>query len=144
MIAKKAFTKVSAKYADFGNIFFLDFVFKLLEHIRIKEYAIKLINNKQPIYRPIYSLEPIELDTLKTYIKINLVNKFIRLFKLPAYALIFFDRKSNRFFQLCFNYKSLYNLMIKNRYLLSLVEKLLDRLKRTRQFTQPKLINAYY
>ena len=44
LIAKKASIKISAKYSDFPNIFFPDWVFKLPEHTKINNYAIKLVN----------------------------------------------------------------------------------------------------
>ncbi len=45
---------------------------ELPENIGMNKYAIKLIEGKQPSYRPIYVLSPIELEILKTYIKIYL------------------------------------------------------------------------
>ena len=50
---------------------------KLTENMDIKEYAIKLQKDKQPLYRPIYSLRPVKLKSLKTYIKTHLKIKFI-------------------------------------------------------------------
>ena len=50
---------------------------KLLENTKINEYAIKLEEDKQPLFRLIYSLGPVELKTLKIYIKTNLANSFI-------------------------------------------------------------------
>lgn len=98
MIAKKALLKVSVKYINFIHIFFLDLTFKLLEHTKIKTYAIKLVNDKQPFYEPVYSLEAIELKILKIYIKINLANRFIKPFKSLVGVSIFFNRKLDRFF----------------------------------------------
>ena len=37
----------------------------------INNQAIDLIESKQTLYGPIYSLGPVELETLKTYIKIG-------------------------------------------------------------------------
>ena len=91
LIAKKAFTKVFAKYVKFADIFFLDLVFKLSKHTKINNHAMKLVNCPQPPYWPIYSLGPVELETLKAYIKINLANKFIRSFKSPVGTSIFFN-----------------------------------------------------
>ena len=59
----------------------------------MNEHAIKLEEGKQLLFGPIYSLGPIELETLKTYIETNLANGFIRPFKSPTEALILFDRK---------------------------------------------------
>ena len=43
----------------------------------MNKYIIKLKKDKQPLFGLIYNLEPIELETLKTYIQINLANGFI-------------------------------------------------------------------
>ena len=70
----------------------------------MNKHTIKLEESKQPPIRSIYSLESVELKTLKIYIKINLANNFIRLFKSPARAFILFDRKPDRNFRLCVDY----------------------------------------
>lgn len=46
LIAKKAFTKVFAKYTDFADVFSLDLVFKLFEHTRINNHAIGLVDSQ--------------------------------------------------------------------------------------------------
>lgn len=43
--AKKALTKVFAKYAYFADIFSLNLMSKLLEHTKINNYAIKQVDN---------------------------------------------------------------------------------------------------
>lgn len=53
----------------------------------IYNYALKLIDGKQPPYRPIYNLELVELENLKMYVKFNLANGFIRLLKSSIDAL---------------------------------------------------------
>ena len=114
LIAKEAPIKIFAKYLDFVHVFFLDLAFKLLEHIKINNHAIKQVNNQQPPYGPIYSLGPIELETLKAYIKTNLANGFIRLSKSPVGAPILFKRKSDGSLRLYVNYQDFNNLTIKN------------------------------
>ena len=101
LIAEKAPTKVPAKYLDFVNVFSLDLAFKLPKHTGINDHAIKLVNGQQPPYRPIYSLGPVELETLKAYIETNLANKFIRPSKSPAVAPIMFNRKSDGSLRVC-------------------------------------------
>ena len=81
---------------------------------------------KQPPYGPIYSLGPVELKTLKTYIKTNLANAFIKASKSPADTPILFVCKPNGSLRLCVNYRGLNNLMIKNQYLLPLIDESLD------------------
>ncbi len=50
---------------------------KLSENININKYAIELIEEKQPFYRPIYTLNLVKLDTLKAFIKTYLKISFI-------------------------------------------------------------------
>ena len=114
LIVEKAFTKVSAEYLDFVNIFSLYLGSKLTRYIGINNHAIELVDNQQPFYEPIYNLKLVELKTLKAYIETNLVNGFIRPPKSLANILILFDRKSDNSLQLFVNYWGLNNLTIKN------------------------------
>ena len=86
---------VPAEYFNYNNIFLEKNVAKLLKHTRINHHAIKLEKNKQPLFELFYSLGPIELKTLKTYIKIILANSFVWFFKIPAEAFILIDLKSD-------------------------------------------------
>ena len=81
---------VSDKYSDFANVFSEQQALVLPEWIKLKQLAIELQDDKQWFYELIYSLELVELETLKTYIETNLANSFIWLFKLLADTLIFF------------------------------------------------------
>ena len=101
LIAKKASIKILAKYLDFADVFSLDLVSKLFEHIQINNHAIDIIDGQQPLYRLIYSLKPVKLETLKTNIETNLANGFIRPSKSPAGAPILFDQKSDGSLRLC-------------------------------------------
>ena len=65
------------EYFDYSNVFSVENVAELLENTRINKHAIELEKGKQLLFGPIYSLRLIELKTLKTYIKIHLVNSFI-------------------------------------------------------------------
>ena len=77
LLFNKAPTEVPTEYSDYSNIFSAEHVAELPKNIRINEHAIKLKEGKQPPFGPIYSLGTVELETLKTYIKINLANSFI-------------------------------------------------------------------
>ena len=44
LIAKKALTKVSAKYSDFANVFSPDLMSELSEHTGINDHAIELVD----------------------------------------------------------------------------------------------------
>ena len=114
LIFNKAPTEVPAEYSDYSNVFSAENVAELPENNGMNEYTIELKEGKQPPFRPIYSLDPVELKTLKTYIKTNLANGFIRPSKFPARALIFFNRKPDRSFRFCVDYRGLNNITIKN------------------------------
>ena len=64
---------------------------------------------------------------LKTYIKTNLANGFIYLSKFPARTPIPFNKKSDGSLRFYMDYQSLNNITTKNRYLISLIGKALDR-----------------
>ena len=116
----------------------------LPKQIEVNEHTIKLEEGKQPRYGPIYSLDPVELKILKTYIEINLANGFIWFSKSPAGPPILFVWKLDDSPHLCVNYQGLNNLTIKNRYLLPVISESLDWLEQAKQFTQLNLTNAYH
>ena len=91
LLFDKALTGVPAEYSDYINIFSVENVTKLPENPGMNEYTIKLEENKQPLFGPIYSLGLVELEMLKTYMETNLAYNFIRPLKSPADILILFD-----------------------------------------------------
>ena len=98
-------------------------------------HIIKLEKGKQPPFDPIYNLRPVELETLKTYIKTNLAYGFICPSKSSIGAPILFDQKSDKSFCFCVDYWDLNNLIIKNQYPLSLIKKSFNRLNQAQKFT---------
>ncbi len=142
--ADKAFSEVPGEYADFADIFSPKFTAELPEYTGTNDHAIELVDDRQPPYGPIYSLGPVELETLKAYIKNNLANGFIRPFKSPTGAPILYDKKPDGSLRLCVDYRGLNNLTIKNWYPLPLVGESLDRLGWAQRFTQLDLTNAYH
>ena len=104
LIFNEALTEVLAEYSEYSDIFSVENVAGFLENTGMNEYAIKLEEGKQPSFGPIYSLGPVELETLKIYIETNLANNFIRPSKSPARAPILFDRKSDGSLRLCVDY----------------------------------------
>ena len=90
LLTKKV--KIPDKDSDFTDVFSEEKALVLPERTKFNENAIDLQDRKQPPYGPIYSLGPVELETLKTYIKTHLKTEFIQPSKSPADALIFFDK----------------------------------------------------
>ena len=136
--------KIPDKYSDFTDVFSEEKILVLPERTELNEHTIDLEDSKQPPYRPIYSLSPVELKTLKTYIETHLKTGFIWPFKSPTGTPILFDKKPDGSLRLCVNYRGFNNLTIKNRYPLPLIGESLDRLGRAKRFTQLDLTSAYH
>ena len=96
--------RIPNEYSDFADVFLEVKALVLPEHTKLNEHAIDLEDGKQPLYGPIYSLGPVELETLKTYIKTHLKTEFIQPSKSSAGALIFFDKKLDGSLCLCVDY----------------------------------------
>ena len=112
--ADEALTKVPSKYVDFADVFSSKLAAELPEHTEINNYAIKLVDDWQSLYSLIYSLGLMELKTLKTYIKNNLANNFIKPFKSFIGAPILFNKKPDSNLRLCVDNQGLNNRTIKN------------------------------
>ena len=124
-LAKKV--TILVKYSDFFDVFSKNPTEIWSKKTRVNEHATKLEKGKQPFYRLIYSLQLVELEIFKTYIEINLTNNFIRALKLLTRTHILFVCKPNGSLCLCANYQGLNNLIIKNQYILFLMDKSLVR-----------------
>ena len=104
LLFDKALTEILEESSDYSNIFLAENAAELPENIRINEHAIKLEEGKQSLFSPIYSLELVELETLKTYIETNLANSFIQPSKSSIGVPIFYDKKPDGNLRLCVNY----------------------------------------
>lgn len=65
------------KYANFADIFPPKFVAGLLQHIKINNHQINPVDGQKPFSGFIHSQKLIELETLKTYMEINLDRKSV-------------------------------------------------------------------
>lgn len=81
---------ILTEYLDFSEVFSKKSAVELFKRFDINKHLIILELGKYLFYSLIYSLNSIELDTLKTYIQINLANGFICPFKSLAGAYILF------------------------------------------------------
>ena len=116
----------------------------LPEHIELNKHIIELEDGKKLPYGPIYSLRPVELETLKIYIKTHLKTGFIWPSKSLIGASILFDKKLDSNFYLYIDYWGFNNFIIKNQYLLSLIGESLDQLGQTKRFIPLDLTSAYH
>ena len=70
----KTLIAIPLQFFNYSNIFLAKNAVKLLLYIKINDHTIKTKKDKQLFFSPIYSLRPVELEILKTFIEINLVN----------------------------------------------------------------------
>ena len=89
LLFDEALTEVPVEYSNYSDVFLAENAAELPENTGINEYAIELEEGKQPPFYLIYNLGPVELKTLKIYIKTNLAHGFIRPSKSPARVPIF-------------------------------------------------------
>lgn len=122
----KAPTKIQVKYLNYVNVFSSNLAIKLPKNTGINAYIIEPIKGNQLLYGSIYALSLVELEILKTYIKIHLKTWFMQPSKCPIDAFILFNKKSDVNLYLCIDYSSLNNLIFKIQYFLPLIGKSLD------------------
>ena len=135
--------KLPPEYNEYSDVFSDSDAAELPKH-GPADHAIDLIDGKQSSYDTIYNLNKMKLETLRGYIESNLANDFIRSSISPARSSILFVRKSGGDLRLCVDYRGLNIITIKNRYSLSLVEELINRLTMVKRYTQLNLTAAYY
>ncbi len=80
LLADKALVKGLFGYSYYTDVFSFDLIIELFKNISMNESAIELVKGMQSLYRLIYSLIPVKLETLKTYIMTYLITGFIWLF----------------------------------------------------------------
>ena len=155
----KSIIKIDTKYMHFDrhamivSIVVDEFTKKMLEAWKFYEHAfskkqahalskrtfydhvINLKKDKQVSWDSIYSLTKIELAILRNYLEKNLVNEFIQRSQSFVDASIIFVKKKNDSLRLCVNYRALNEIIVKNKYSLSLIDESLDRLSKTQVYT---------
>lgn len=130
-------------YKKFSDVFSNDKANILSKH-EPDNYAIDLINNKQPSYGSVYNFLKVKLTVLRQYIDKHLANQFIQSFKSLAGAPIFFVKKFSGGLRLCIDYQDLNNITIKNWYPFPLIGKSLDQLSKAKRFTQLDFTSTYH
>ena len=89
-------------------------------------------------------MSALELAEMKTYLKANLVNGFIRPSKSLAAAPVMFVPRPDGKLRLVVDYRGLNKVTVKNRFPLPLIPEMLDRLHLAKVFTKIDLRNAYH
>ena len=86
--------KIPDEYSDFADVFSEERALVPPERTDLNENAMKLEDDKQPPYEPIYSLGQVELEILKTYIKTHLKTGFCSTFSVFRQCSYLFRQKT--------------------------------------------------
>ena len=116
--------------------------YELFKHT-ISNHVIDFIESKQSSYDFIYFLSKNEFKIFRNYIIKHLKNDFIRLSQSSVDISILFVKKRDDSLRLCVNYRDFNNVIVKNRYSLSLINESLNRLNRVKIYTQLNFIATY-
>ena len=130
-------------YHDYLNVFSKTQPNVLPPH---KKYDLDILlqPGTAPPWGPIYPVSAPELVEMKKYVHTYLANGFIRPSKSSAAAPVMFVQRPDGKLRLVVNLRGLNKVTVKNRYPLSLIPEMLDRLHKARIFTKIDLINAYH
>ena len=124
-------------YFDFKNA-------KILFEHENEDHIINLMLDAKSLYKSFYILFETEFDILRDYLLKNLILNRIREFTNRANTLMLFVFKKNDNLRFCVDYKKLNALIIKNKYLFSLIDKTLNRLMSAAYFIKLNFKDAYH
>jgi len=110
--------------------------FDVLPEHRQWDHAIELVLGSEPKSLKVYSLSPVEQKELDAFLEENLRTGRIRPSKSPMAASVFFIKKKDGSLRLVQDYRALNSVMVKNKYPLPLISKLVSQLHRAKYFTK--------
>jgi hypothetical protein len=114
-------------------------------HLKGKvEFAIELIPGTTPISKRAYRVSRPELVELKKQIDELLEKGYIRPSTLPWAALVLFVEKKDGTKSMCIDYRSLNEVIIKNKYPLPRIEDLFNQLRGASVFSKIDLRLGYH
>jgi hypothetical protein len=110
---------------------------KLLSY-RFYDHKIEIEPDKRVLlgYYLLYNQTNKELKALKDYLENNLKKRFIKNSSIDFVSLILFVKKPNKSFRFCINFRKLNKITRKDRYLIPLIEEILQYLSRAKFFTK--------
>jgi Reverse transcriptase (RNA-dependent DNA polymerase). len=137
------FSSLPEEYQDFRDVFSKTDACHLAEH-RPYDLKINLEDGTEPPLGTIYSLSPVELQTLRQFLDDHISMGFIRPTRSPFGAPVLFAKKKDGSLRLCVDFRGINNITKKDRYPLPLIKDLLDTSQRGRIYTKIDLRHAYH
>jgi hypothetical protein len=131
------------EYNDYADVFSKEEAGTLPDTSQVT-HIIRLVDGKEPPYRPLYNLSANELSILRKYLEDSQAKGWIQPSTSPAGAPVLFVPKPDGSLCLYIDYRGLNEITKKDRYLLPLVDEMLDRLVGSLYFTKIDLRDAYH
>ena len=130
-------------YKEYADVFSIQKAKILPEH-QFYDLAIQIERDKISPLGPIYFLSALELKTLQEFSEENTKTGIIHLSKSPCSAPVLFVKKKDRTLHLCIDYHGLNRMSRKDRYLIPLLNDLLDVPRKAWIYSKIDLKSAYY
>jgi hypothetical protein len=125
---------IPSKYHLYWDVF-LKAVFDCLPFKRPWDCAIKLTKDFKPVRKKLYPLSKVKNEQLDMFIDEHVATGCIRPSISPMASPFFFIKKKDGTLWPVQDYRKLNDMMIKNRYLLPLIQEMIDKLQHARYFT---------
>ncbi len=134
--------KLSSKYQNFLDVFDWVQVDKLSSH-RSYDHKIELTNDVTSSRCWAYWMSFYKLQKIKEYLNENLLKSFITSSKISYFSLILFALKINDDLCFCVDYRKLNVIIKRNRYSLSLINEMIDKIVDCKHLTRLNIIFAF-
>ncbi len=134
--------KLSLKYHEFLDVFDWTQSNKLFSH-RFYDHKIELISDSMFSRCWVYQMFFIKLLKVKKYLNENLSKKFITFNQTFYFFLVLFALKANEDLWFCVNYWKLNVIFKRNKYFLSLINKIIDKIVNCKHLTRLNIISAF-
>ena len=116
----------------------------ILSNHRLEDHEIELLEGKQaPFMRNYKPLLEQKTEAMKKYIDKHLEKDFIRHSLSAAVAPVLLMRKPGGGLRFCMDYRALNKITVKNWYLISLINEMLEKLSSAARFTKLDIIYAF-
>ncbi len=134
--------KLSSKYHEFLDVFDRAQSNKLLSH-RPYDHKIELTSDFTLSRCRVYRMSSAKLLKVKKYLNENLSKKFITSSQTFYFSSVLFVLKVNEDLRFCVNYRKLNAIFKRNRYSLSLIDEIIDKIVSCKHLTRLNIISAF-
>jgi len=134
--------KLLLKYHEFLDIFDWTQLNKLFSH-RFYDYKIELTNDSMSSCCQAYWMFSVKLLKVKKYLNENLLKRFITFNQIFYFSSILFTFKANEDLWFCMNYWKLNVIFKRNRYSLSLINEIINKIVSCKHLIRLNIISAF-